>query len=490
MLPYKTLISIHRNISIPVCLQIANGLTIAIRKGIIPTGSRLPGTRILAETLGVHRKTVVSAFDELYAQGWIEVVASKGTYVSLHLPESKATPIVEPVKPQTDSLEQTGYPLATNTLLDSPYYVHRPGKLALNDGFPDIRLAPISALNRAYHSILKRGIYRHYLSYSDVNGNPLLRQVLSEYLNETRGLQTGPQNIFISRGSQMAIYLVSNVLLSPNDVVVVGETNYWVADMVFIRTGAKLHRVPVDAHGISVDHIESLCQQQKIRAVFVTSHHHPTTVTLRSDRRVKLLQLAEQYGFAIIEDDYDYDFHYQSSPILPLASADTHGMVIYIGSMCKLLAPAIRVGYIAGPVNLMEEITKFRRIIDRQGDPILEQAVAELIREGDIKRHLKKSLRVYQQRRDLFCQLLTEKLGEAIQFKIPDGGMAVWAKLDPALQLTNVSQKAAVKGLHMSNGLIYDPGKKGLNGSRWGFASLDTSEIEQVVDILTQVVKR
>ncbi len=482
MLPFQTIIALNRSCRVPLCQQIANAVIIHIRKGVLQPGTRLPGTRSLSVALDVHRKTVVAAFDELLAQGWIESLPARGTFVSRELPEGRPDPLGggTPAAPAVG----TGYSLHRQPHLQVPVYVGR-GELSFTDGTPDERLAPVEALGRNYRSILQRGTVRSLLTYGDPRGNPWLRAELSAYLNQTRGLQTGADNILITRGSQMAIYLTTQVLVRPGDVVVVGETNYWVADAGFTQAGARLVRVPVDEHGVVVEAIEEVCRRGPVRAVYLTPHHHhPTTVTLRADRRIRLLQLAETYRFAVIEDDYDYDFRYQGSPILPLASADTGGMVVYIGSLSKALAPAIRVGYVAGPVELIEELGRLRRIIDRQGDPVLEQAVAELFREGEISRHLKKALKAYHQRRDLCCALLREKLGHAVQFRVPDGGMALWARFDPAVSLTAVAEKARRKGLYLSDGRIYDPGGRGLNATRLGFAALQPGETERAIEVL------
>jgi GntR family transcriptional regulator/MocR family aminotransferase len=487
MLPFQTLIPLQRNCPVPLHLQIANGLIIHIKKGVLAPGSRLPGTRSLSELLNVHRKTAVAAFDELTAQGWIETVPSRGAFVTCHLTESSPSPLTGAGKQPLPAV-QPGYHVHKNVHLHIPVYLNR-GELAFNDGTPDVRLAPIEALSRNYRSILRRSTSRSLLTYGDPRGNPWLRAELSAYLNQTRGLQTTPDNILITRGSQMGLYLVSQVLIAPADVVVVGETNYWVADAGFRQAGAELLRVPVDGHGIVVDEIEEICRTRLVRAVFVTPHHHhPTTVTLRADRRVRLLQLAVKYGFAIVEDDYDYDFHYQSSPIMPLASADAHGMVVYVGSLSKAIAPAIRVGYVAGPAELINELGYLRRIIDRQGDPVLEQAVAELFREGEIRRHMKKALKAYHQRRDHLCGLLRARLPHAVEFRVPDGGMALWARFDPSLPLAVLSEKAARKGLYLSSGSIYDPTGKGPNATRMGFAAMNPEELERATAVLTAVL--
>jgi GntR family transcriptional regulator/MocR family aminotransferase len=488
-LPYPTIIQVDKTCEVPVYLQIANGLIREIRRGIIQPATKLPGTRAMAEALEVHRKTVVAAFEELHAQGWIETVASKGTFVSQVLPE---------VSPQQLALQsaaalpypvKTGYALKANIHTSLPLVTYN-GMLGFNDGFPDERLAPMEEIARTYRSIVKRSSARYNLSYVDTKGNANLRKELSDYLNLTRGLHTHTDNIMITRGSQMGIYLAAQSLISPGDNVIVGDTNYFTADITFQNAGANLVRVLVDDWGINVNEVRKACEAQRIRAVYVTSHHHhPTTVTLCAERRIRLLSLAEEFGFAIIEDDYDYDFHYNSSPILPLISADTKGMVIYIGSLSKAIVPVIRLGYMVAPPNFIHEASQLRRIIDRQGDAVMEQTVAELMREGSIKRHLKKALKTYHQRRDFFCELLRERLSDAIEFKIPDGGMAIWAKFDPKLELVKLSEMALQKKLHLSNGLRYNPTGQRLNSTRMGFASINLSEIEQSVEILEKVIR-
>jgi GntR family transcriptional regulator/MocR family aminotransferase len=486
MLPYATLLLPDRQSPVPVYLQITSALIRNIRQGVIPSGTKLPGTRVLAEQLDVHRKTVIRAYDDLLSQGWITQQPSRGTFVSDKLPD---------IIPQKIAFaETTRYAAQTGFALVNHAYLHRPvvkaGKLTgFDDGFPDIRLAPVDILARKYRTILQRSFQRNLLSYADTLGNPYLRQQLAAYLQQSRGLAVSAESICITRGSVMGIHLAARLICQPGDAVVVGNTNYLAANLIFRHLGTTLLKVPVDTDGISVDHIEQLCRQKPIRLLYVTPHHHyPTTVTLSAERRIRLLQLASEYGFAIIEDDYDYDFHYASSPILPLASADTQGMVVYVGSLTKAIAPAFRVGYLVAPQNLIEEAGYLRRIMDRQGDSVLEQAMAELIAEGELKRHLKKAQKLYHQRRDIFCQLLQEQLGEVISFKVPDGGMAVWATFAQELDLPGLSLKAQQKGMLLGNGQNYD--SIGLNATRMGFASLAVEEIQPLVEKLTELIKK
>lgn len=490
MVPFKSLIVLDRASITPVFLQVAEQLNQLIRAGTLSAGQRLPGTRQLADLLNLHRQTVVAAYDEGLAQGWLESRAGSGTYVATHLFEVRPQPLT-PEDSRVSSYgvsEQPGYVVEPMPFLARPVLTNQAG-LRLDDGFPDIRLAPMAELSRAYRSYFRWGNPQQHFGYGDTKGHPLLREQLSIYLNETRGLQTTPANVLITRGSIMGLHLTSQVLLRPGDRVVTGETNWAGATMNFQRTGASVLTIPVDQHGLDVDALAELCEKQAVRLVYVTPHHHyPTTVTLRADRRVRLLQLAEAHKFAVLEDDYDYDFHYLSRPILPLASADRRGMVVYVGSLTKSVAPAFRIGYVVAPATLIDELARHRRIIDRQGDPMLEFAVGQLLKTGDLKRHFRKALRTYHARRDHFCNLLTSELSNALQFAKPDGGLAVWTTFDPAIDLEQLAERAGREGLFLSSGVSHNPPGQRLNGTRLGFASSTEDELEQAVAVLKRVL--
>jgi GntR family transcriptional regulator/MocR family aminotransferase len=487
MLPWKSIIRIQKHSDLPVYLQIANSIIKEIKQGIVKPGTKMPGTRAIAELLCVHRQTVVKAYDELLAQDWLVPVPSKGTFVSEHLPEMHPVRLVKE-KEENTNRETTGYTVKVNNNIQIPSRPQR-NIVGFHDG-PDVRLIPMQEYASAYRSVLKRKSFMLNYSYVDVEGKYSLRKALSDYLNDSRGLQTTYENIFITRGSEMGIYLFAKVILAPGDLIIVGDTNYYYADVTFTYAGAKLIRAEVDENGINVEQVEAICKKKRIRAVYVTSHHHyPTTVTLSAARRMKLLSLAEQYGFAILEDDYDYDFHYESSPILPLASADRKGMVVYIGTLSKTIAPALRLGYVVDPKNFILEISKLRQIIDVQGDPFMEQAIAELFMEGEIRRHMKKALKEYHLRRDFLSSMLKDKLSDVVEFKVPEGGLAIWAKFDKKIHLPTLSEKMKRKETILSPGWIHDRAGKQLNATRLGFGWMNMREAEKAVKILIETIR-
>jgi GntR family transcriptional regulator/MocR family aminotransferase len=484
----STLISIDKDSVQPVYLQIANQLMVFIKEGNLQAGHRLPSTRQMADWLLVHRKTVIQAYDELLAQGWLESRTGSGTYVAKHLPEIHPRSLLNGAAKSINPAHTAGFEFDAAPHLDKPV-VYSKHKYHLDDGFPDSRLAPLEELGRAYRSQLLTGNPYVRLGYGDTQGSLWLRQVLADYLNDTRGLKVTSDNILITRGTVMGLYLSCTAFLQPGDIAVVGELNYNGANMNFLQAGAKLLKIPVDEHGIVVEALADICRTQRVRIVYVTSHHfYPTTTALRADRRIELLRLAEQYGFIIFEDDYDYDFHYLSKPLLPLASADKAGMVLYCGSFTKSISPAFRVGYVVASENVIRHLAQLRRIIDRQGDNMLENAIAELLQNGIIQRYLRKSMRIYRQRRDVFCELLKNNLGEYIQFQVPVGGMAVWTHFDPSIDLNVIAQKALQHELFFSPGFRNDEISPVLNATRLGFASSTPQELEVCVEILRKVL--
>ena len=486
------LISIDKNLSIPVYQQLANSIIDLIGKGTLRPGSALPSSRVLAEAIQLHRKTVIAAYDELDAQNWVDVYPRKGIFVAKNLPVVRAKPLQKNNTAQSIA-PQTHYIIGKEVRLYQDMFKASPGQnIVLNDGFPDSRLAPVDLLVREYRRFGNYHFTQKYLSYGPEQGSESLRHELAGFLAETRGLHASPDDILITKGMQMAIYLISQVLLSKNDTVIVPDPGYPGASEVFEHSGAQLAFVPVDECGMDMDAVEAICKSKKVKMLYVIPHHHrPTTVTLSPERRMRLLELAKKYRFSIIEDDYDYDFHYASSPVLPLASADDCGSVIYVGSFSKILAPGIRIGFIVAPKNLITQATRLRKMIDRQGEQLLEEAMANLLKNGDIGRHLKKVNKIYRERRDVFCSLLNSKLQGQLSFKIPNGGFAVWAQYSHNINPKEVAEKAGTMGLTLSNGTGYYHQEKDNSGFvRLGFASLNVKELEQAVDILVAAIPK
>lgn len=475
MFPYDRIILIDKKNKIPVYRQVAVSITNAIRNGILKAGTHLPGSRELAKNLGIHRKTVIAAYEELNAQDWIVIIPRKHVAVSEHIPL---------LKPH--NWNQSDPSASYKNSFDLPFRIVEKTAISkdtisatdilIDDGHPDVGLSPIENLLKTYRSLTSRKHAVKDAHIGTAQGTLKLREELAGYLSETRGLNLIPDNLLITHGAQMSIYLSSQLLLDNSTTIVIAKPNYPIANKAFEETGTTIIEVNVDDDGIDVDAIEKLCLKKKITAVYVIPHHHyPTTVTLSVERRMKLLELSKQFSFVIIEDDYDYDYHYSSSPYLPLASARHNGNVIYIGSFSKMLDPAIRIGFMVAPTNFISQCTALRNVIDVGGDGYMQNALAIMIKDGELKRHIKKAKKVYHHRRDFLDKILQEKLGKYISYLLPTGGMAIWIKLLPQYP---ISQFKEIPGLNIKRIGVAQ------NAFRFGFAAMDERELEQTVEFL------
>lgn len=483
LVPYASFIHVDRLAATPVYLQVAHQVINAIQRGFLPEGHKMPGSRRLATVLGLHRNTVVASYTELEAQGWISIHPSSGTYVRSGKSE----------KPKKLGSGETalllGYPGTPGFTyrrwaeLDDPFDRPAASGLAFDDGLPDPRMSHLDYLSRLLHTNMKRRGNGPKLRQGNLAGSEYYKENLVNFLNLSRGLHISPANMLVTRSQELSIYIVAETLISPGDHVIVGDLSYFATNMILQKAGARIATVPVDADGIDVDAVRAFCEKHPLRLLYVTPHHHyPTTATLSAARRLALLELAAHYGFVILEDDYDYDFHYEGSPLLPMASADTQGMVVYVGTFGKPLASGFRSGFIVAPVPLIHEMGKLLGIMDRYGDTLTELALGELIDDGEIHRYLKKAVKEYRGRRDFLVRSLRARLGDAVDVSVPDGGLAVWTQWPARYSLMRFREACARQGLQVPRYLLYQSNKH--CGIRLGFGSLSVDELDEAVQIM------
>lgn len=465
---------------LPVFMQIVQKIIEEIQAGRLSASAPMPSTRQLAASLAVNRKTVIMAYDELIAQGWLSSAVRSQTFVSPNLPVSLSR---KPAPAMAALTETQAKALPELTTQVDTYTVAEPGSIQFSDGMPDTRLIPNNIMARAFRHSLLHANKNHCLAYGDPKGMMALRSSISDMLNMERGLYVTTDNICIVRGSQMGIFLAARVLVKPGDHVVVEQLSYPPARDAFKSCGANILSVGLDEHGLKVDELEQLCRKTPIRAVYVTPHHQfPTTVTMTAERRLKLLMLAATYDFYIIEDDYDHEFHFTNHPILPLASNDKHNRVIYVGSLSKVLAPALRVGYLVAPAALIERCSQEILLIDRQGNSVTEQTVSGLINSGELRHHIRKTFKIYSERRSHFERLIHEHLAEFVDFRMPIGGLAFWIWLKQQQQMEALLLQAQQHKIGLLPASNFTTGKKAsIAGFRLGFGNLDMDEIAEGV---------
>jgi GntR family transcriptional regulator/MocR family aminotransferase len=464
--------------ALPAFLRIARAIAGDARSGRLPPGTRLPGSRELGRTLQLHRNTVLAAYRELAAEGFLDTHAGRGTFIAPSLPE---------VRPKSAAVRDRqrvgkGATLAFDferSRTPPAYEVIPRGTFALYGGLPDARLVPRATLARAYGRVVRSS--HEVLGYGDPCGEPRLREAIAEMLRTTRGLAVSAEEVLITRGSQMALALCGEVLTRPGDVIAVEALGYSPAWQALSRRGARLVPVPVDEQGLVTGALRELCEREPVRAAYVTPHHqYPSTVTLSAARRMELLELARSKRFALIEDDYDHEFHYEGKPVLPLASVD-RGAVLYVGSLSKVLAPSLRVGYLVAPAPVRDAAVAVRHFFDRQGDRITENALAELMEDGELQRHVWRTRRIYQARRDHAVAELGAQLGDWLDLRVPPGGIALWARVRPELPVAAWHAESVKRNVLFQPGQRFTFGGRALGNARFGFAGHTEREFSVAV---------
>jgi len=253
--------------------------------------------------------------------------------------------------------------------------------------------------------------------------------------------------------------------------------------------GAELEPLPLDEDGLDVDALEALLARRRIRAVFLTPHHQfPTTTVMSQARRARLAELALAHGFAIIEDDYDHEFHYAGKPVLPLAAGAGRANVVYVGSLSNLLAPGISTGFVVAPPPVFERLLSLRAASDARGDAAVECAVAELFEDGELLRHVRRTRRIYATRRDALAAALKRRLGGALDFRVPEGGMAIWAHVDEAIDLAAWSRASEREGVKVHGAKPYDFFGREQPFMRLGFSYHDEVELDEAVKRMTRAL--
>ncbi|WP_426130356.1 PLP-dependent aminotransferase family protein [Pseudomonas sp. DWP1b1] len=487
MRKWRPLLKLNDSASQASYRKIAEGLVTAIVEGRLLPGTLLPGTREMAQLLDVNRKTVILAYEEAMTKGWLVSEPRRGTFVNAQLtakqlPSRAQVPFAPPILAQTAApyFAQNAQVTALN---------HRHDALFFDNGTSDHRLLPQAVLHRYYRNALRSSFASNTLRYGSEGTGYHLRCALAEMLRNNRGLTVGAENICLTQGTQMSLYLTASLLLKPGDVVLVERLSYPPAWEIFRRLGAQLVTVDIDEEGCRTDQIDRLCREHKVRMIYLTPHHQfPTTVSLHAARRQQLLALAALHDFCIIEEDYDHEFHFSGRPYLPLASDRAQRHVIYVGSLSKALGSTFRCSYVVAPAQVVEALHSNAALMLGDADAVAQKMLANLINDGELKKHLRRVSKEYRARRETLQGCLHAAFGERIQVREPEGGLALWVRFDDAIDVDQTVNAALDHGLVVRSGGQFSPMDQAENALRLGFASLNQEEIREATLRLAKAV--
>lgn len=441
-------IALDYRAKVPIYRQLYDWFRLAIITGQMRPGQRVPSTRNLAAELKISRIPVSNAYDQLLAEGYLETSRGAGTFVARSIPDDTLNPPArKPRKGSHELTEKIGRRVSRRGLalteLPTQSWLNIVG--AFRVSLPALDHFPISIWSRlvARHS---RRPTKGIMSYADAMGYLPLREAIAEYLGAARAVRCEASQIMVTTGSQQGLQLSAQVLVDPKDRVWIEEPGYPSARQAFIAAGANLIPVPVDREGMEVS--KAIRRGHNVRAVYITpSHQYPLGMTMSATRRMLLLNWAVRTGSWIIEDDYDSEYRFGSRPIASLQGLDTDARVIYIGTFSKVMFPAVRVGYIVVPRDLMPAFSAARDAADVFSSTLYQLVLTDFIREGHFARHIRRMRMLYTERRKALVSAIRTQLGDAIDVIGTEAGMHLVAMLPPGVNDVAVSRKAAQMGI-------------------------------------------
>ncbi|WP_162618580.1 MocR-like pyridoxine biosynthesis transcription factor PdxR [Pedobacter yulinensis] len=472
-----TFITLERNKQQSLGRQLYTQLRNALLGGMLRPGDRLPSTRDLAVELGIARNTVLHVFEQLLIEGFLSGKTGSGTFVSEGL-RNLSRRSAAAIPPPEPALRQIKRPLGLNEAFgghESSLEEIRPFQISV----PLVSSFPFDTWTRLANAV-HRDLHRLHLGYDDAQGYLPLREALAAHLRISRSIHCEAENILITHGSRQAIHLAAELLIGPGDACWMEEPGYNGAKSAIQRFGGKTCAIPVGEHGMDLDY--AIAHYPGAKLAYVTpSHQFPLGSTLSLDARVRLLNYAAAQGMWIIEDDYDSEFRYNSRPLPALQGLDTAGNVVYLGSLSKVLFPALRLGYLVLPNReLARAFTIAKSAIDGQCNIASQAIAAQFIAGGHFSRHIRKMKLRYKSAQDELVSLLGRHLPGLVKPVPAEAGMHLVAWLHPDLDAEFLSAKAQAQGMVLHSLQRYSLGPAG-NAVVLGFSGFTKKELEHGV---------
>jgi GntR family transcriptional regulator/MocR family aminotransferase len=472
----------------PLCRQLYGRLRGLILGGRLGPSWKLPSTRALAADLGVARNTVMAAYEQLLAEGYLHGRAGSGTYVTASLPEhllhAPAPPGPGgPRGPTPHGLSRRGAALAALPGFAEPGRPVGPFRHGLPalDEFPFALWARLTA--RRWRARPAR-----LLGYGDPAGYRPLREAIAGYLAAARGVRCDPDQVVVVAGSQQGLELAARVLLDPGDAALVEDPGYPGARGALLAAGARLVAVPVDAEGMNV--AAARPGRARARLAYVTpARQYPLGVTMSAARRLALLAWAARAGAWVLEDDYDSEYRYAGRPLAALQGLDRDGRVLYLGTFSKVLFPALRLGYLIVPPGLVEPFARARALADWHSMTLTQAVLADFLAEGHFARHVRRMRTLYAERQAALVAAAARELVGLLDVPPADAGMQLVGWLPPGLGDVAAARRAAAAGVaaHPLSSLGAGPGRR--PGLLLGYTGFTPRQIRDGVRRLAQALR-
>lgn len=479
---------------IPLHKQLYEGLRSTILRGQLPVGTRLPSTRAFALELGVSRATVQLTFEQLIAEGYLRGRTGSGTYVdSSFLPEGVEKLAKNTQHPHFESAErpisQRGRAWLSAPFFPRPQIIPGQGvQRAFRVGMPDVDSFPL----KTWQQLLMRSwryMQRDLFDHQYAAGYRPLREAIASYLATARGVRCTAEQVIIVNGSQQGIDLAARVLLNPGEQVWMEDPGYLGARGALLGAEASLVPVPIDAEGLVVQAGKE--RAPRARLAFVTpSHQFPLGVTMSMARRQSLLEWARTTGAWVLEDDYDSEFRYVGRPLAALQGIDRENRVIYLGTMSKVLLPAVRLGYLVVPPDLIDAFVAAHLFTDMYL-PLLEQiALAAFLEEGHFVRHIRHMRQLYRERQGTLLEMAKQHLSGTMELQPDVAGMHLIGWLPLEYDDRQVACAATRVSVDVSPLSLYTLEERQRAGILLGYTAVRPQEMRTGLERLASILVR
>ncbi len=486
-----SLIRLDRSNGTPLYRQICHALREAILSGELAEGTRLPTERALAQELGVNRTTVMNAYNELASEGLIEGHVGRGTLVkrSYFSPEEQAEPATPTWLFGLASSEEATLGPDARVLSELASMGERKEVISFAAAAPAPDLLPVQEL----HSIIADGLVsasQSILGYCPVEGLQSLRRGIAAWMR-TRGVPVDLQHILILSGSTQGIGLIARCLLNPGDEVVVEVPTYLGAVQTFRALGARVIGVPIDNEGMRVDLLEAILARRSPRFIYtLPTFQNPTGAVMSQQRRRRLLLLARRYQVPILEDDPYGEIYFGDRGPQPLKALDTRGYVLYLSTFSKILAPGLRVAWLAAPEPMIARLSLHKQVFDLNTNALGQWVVSELLQRGLLEDHLALLRQRYRQKRDIMLQAISDYWPENVRVNRPSGGFHLWCRLPGDMRARTLLREAAQEQVAFVIGEPFHIDGGGHQYIRLSYASPQESEIEEGIRRIGSAMQR
>ena len=453
----------------------------AILEGRLPAGERLPSTRELASDLTLSRNTVVTAFDQLIAEGYIVTLTGSGTFVTDMGQGARATAAKSALAGRRLALSERGERLiATDPAITQEIQPFVPD-------IDDFSAFPVKIWQRL-HNRHWREARSELFDYGAGGGHRPLREAIARYVSLARSVQVNPEQVLITAGTQHSILLCAGLLANSGDMAWVEDPGYWGARKSLGATDLALRPIAVDKEGLTPSPADL---ETRPCLIYVTpSHHYPTGAVMSLSRRQALLDFAGQHGAWVLEDDYDSEFRYSGRPISSLQGLDSHDCVIYLGTFSKTLFPGIKLAYMTVPLGIAEAFKSALYDLQRPGQMMTQATLADFIDQGHFATHMRKLRQIYGERREILVKTLRPIIGALANISRDASGLHLLIELPDSTNDVALAALAATEGLVVRPLSTYYLGEQRRKGLLAGFAYVPTREIARHARRLGEAIRR